>query len=400
MSIKVLLLSQEKVHAAVNGATKMLYYFANGLADRGYEVVVAYPTDENPTADPNLNPKVAFYNLNYIDMSKYKSKRRRYSLKELIMLKLCKNALEKIKVHDIGNRMEYVVDREKPDVIIPFFAHVTAQLVFGKRYEIPIIQMYHTHPKVYHAKVSTLEKKPKDMAILFNHCVKKITALQLFFPSYAEYMKPYYSGKICIIHNPVKIPQEKVDLKTTKKKLIYLSRIDKNKGQNSLIEAFSMIAHSYQDWEVELWGDFEPQKYLRDIENLIAKYDLGRQVRIKGVTNNPTEVFMNADIGVYPSNFEGFPLGLSEALAIGLPCIGFETATGINELIKDRENGLLCEYSIIDLARKLTELMNNQPLRIKYGDNARKSVEQYSEAAFWAKWENFICDVLYSGKKK
>ena len=114
-----------------------------------------------------------------------------------------------------------------------------------------------------------------------------------------------------------------------------------------------------------------------------------------GVTNKPTEAFLSADIGVYPSNFEGFPLGLSEALAIGLPCIGIGTATGIKELIIDRENGLLSEFNVIDFARKLTELMNNQPLRIKYGQQARESVKKYSEERFWAKWEAFIEDMVY-----
>lgn len=333
-------------------------------------------------------------------MSDFKSKHRRYSIMEHILRKRCKKPLKVFNLDSIGDRMEYVIEKEKPDVIISFFAHVTVQLLFCRRYDIPVLQMYHTHPKLYHQEAPIWKKKSKELAILFNYCLRKVSGLQLFFHSYAEFMKPYYSGKIRIIHNPVKIPMEQVDLSHKKKKLIYLSRIDKNKGQDSLIEAFALIANSYPDWVVELWGDCEPPEYRGVINNLISKYGLERQIKLMGVTKNPVEAFMQADIGVYPSSFEGFPLGLSEALAIGLPCIGFEVAVGINELIKDRQNGLLAEYNQIDLARKLAELMNNPPLRIKYGQKARDSVKQYSEELFWAKWEAFIDEAVCERRQK
>ena len=112
------------------------------------------------------------------------------------------------------------------------------------------------------------------------------------------------------------------------------------------------------------------------------------------MTNNPPKAFLDADFGAYTSAFEGFPLGLSEALAAGLPCIGLKTATGINELIIDRENGLLTEPHYMDITRKLTELMNNQPLRARYGANARESMRKYSVEMFFAKWDALIEDAL------
>lgn len=394
MAKKILLVSQEKVHAATNGATKILYYFANSMSKRGYDVIVIYPTKENPTVDPKLDKSIKFYNLDYLDIGDFKSKRKRFNLKELFIKIRCKKSLDHLRWSELSDKIEYIVEKEQPDVIIPFFAHVTSQIVFGKKYDIPILQMYHTHPKVYHAKANILNPNSKDMAIVFNHTVKQVSILQLFFDSYADYLRPYFKGRTRIIHNPVIIPNEQVNLEETKRKIIYLSRIDKNKGQDILIEAFALIAKQYPEWEVLLYGDFEPASYQKHINSLINKHDLGRQVKIMGVTSNPNEAFMNADIGAYTSTFEGFPLGLSEALAIGLPCIGLSCATGINELIKDRENGLLTESNQVDVARKLTELMNNQPLRQKYGQNARESMKKYSEELFFAKWDAMIDDAI------
>lgn len=394
MATKLLLISQEKVHAAVNGATKVLYFFANEMARRGYEVVVTYPAKEFPQVDPNLDKSISFYNMDYMNISGFKSKRRRVSLIDRYIRWRCPEALKQTRYDEISDKIEYIVEKEKPDIIIPFFAHVACQILFEKKYEIPILQMYHTHPKVYHIPADWFNKKSKQMAIFFNYCVKKISALQVFFPSYVEYMRPFYKGKIRVIHNPVKIPQTQVDLTKTKKKLIYLSRIDKNKGQAMLIDAFARMVGNYPDWELLLYGDFEPKGYKKVIVDLIAKHKIEKNVKIMGVTDKPSEAFLDADLGVYTSAFEGFPLGLSEALAAGLPCIGLKTATGINELIVDRENGLLTEPHIIDIARKLTELMNNQPLRIKYGQNARESMKKYSEEMFFAKWDALIEDAL------
>lgn len=398
MGIKILLISQEKVLEAVNGATRILYYFSNKLVEKGYEVVVAYPNEKNPEGDKFLDEKVKFYNLNYIDMSGFKSRYKRITLFERLLMIRCQKELKMLNIPQITDRIEAVIQREQPDIIIPFFAHVTSQLVFGRDYNIPIIQMYHTHPKVYHAVSPILNPTSKPMAILFNYTVKKVSYLQLFFESYVEFMSQYYKGPKRVIHNPVKSPNQMANLEEKKRKIIYLSRIDKNKGQDILINAFSLIAKNYPEWEVLLYGDFEPKAYRGVINGLITHNNLERQVKIMGVTNDTVGAFLEADLGAYTSAFEGFPLGLSEALAAGLPCIGLKTATGVNELIEDRKNGLLAENNVMDVARKLTELMNNTPLRVKYGQYARESMKQYSEDLFWEKWEALFEEALKNKK--
>lgn len=394
MKKKLLLISQENILGITNGATKMLYYFANNMAERGYDIVVCYPNKENAYEDKNLNKSVSFYNLNYVDIANFRSKRRIFSFADLFIKKRCKKAIETIKINELSNKMEYVIEKEKPDVIITFFMHVTCQLTLGKKYDIPIIQMYHTYPEFYHKKVNPFDKKTKDMAILFNHCVKSADKLQLFFPSYEEYINKTIKANVSVIHNPVIIDGPCVDLTVEKKKIVYLSRVDKNKGQNILIDSFALIANAFPDWEVLIYGDFEPKEYKKIILSQILKNKLAGQVKLMGVTENVQEVLHNADIGAYTSFYEGFPLGLSEALSAGLPCIGLASATGINELIINEYNGFLCDTEPLDIAMKLVKLMDNQDLRIEYGKNARESVKKYSPESFFEKWDNAIDEVI------
>ena len=45
--------------------------------------------------------------------------------------------------------------------------------------------------------------------------------------------------------------------------------------------------------------------------------------------------YVNADIIVLPSTYEGFPLALSEGMSAGLPGVGFRECMGVNEIIED-----------------------------------------------------------------
>lgn len=390
MKRKILFISQESILNAMNGATQMFYYMANQFAQRGYEVVAAYPHLDNPVEDARLCSNVKFYNLNYVDTQGFKSKRRAPSIIDKIIRKRTQSIVDLLKIDLLSDKIEAVVEKEKPDVIVPFFAHVTCQLVFEKKYEIPIIQMNHTHPSMYYSKINPFRKDVQPMGLLFWHCVKKAGYLQVFFESYADYLKSCLKNKTVVIHNPVPKAVMPANPEEEKKKIIYLSRIDKNKGQSLLIDAFSIIAKLYPDWEVLLYGDAEPKEYGKIIQAKIKNYGLENQVKLMGVTNQVEEVLRSADIGAYTSLYEGFPLGLSQALATGVPCIGLRSASGVNELISDERNGLLCENEPEDVAMKLVKLMDDKELRIKYSQNAIKSMEKYSEEAFFEKWEDII----------
>ena len=87
-------------------------------------------------------------------------------------------------------------------------------------------------------------------------------------------------------------------------------------------------------------------------------------------------------------------MGLAEALSNGLPAIGFKGATGVNELIKDNENGFLAEEDENDFAERIEYLINNQEKRLEMGINAKNSVKKYSKEIIEQKWLNLIEKVL------
>lgn len=93
------------------------------------------------------------------------------------------------------------------------------------------------------------------------------------------------------------------------------------------------------------------------------------------------------------------PLALTEAMAVGLPAIGYKSCPAVNELIIDGYNGFLCEDGIDDFAEKLKILMQDAELRKKMGQNARESMKQFAPKKIWDEWEDLINKVVEESKK-
>ena len=86
----------------------------------------------------------------------------------------------------------------------------------------------------------------------------------------------------------------------------------------------------------------------------------------------------------FPLLKEGLPLSVLEAIACGLPVVGFDIA-GVNELVINEETGILVpQGNIKALAEGIICLLNDKSLRRKLGYRARQlAVEKYE-------WKNVL----------
>lgn len=86
----------------------------------------------------------------------------------------------------------------------------------------------------------------------------------------------------------------------------------------------------------------------------------------------PREVLMEylaqADIFLMPSLWEGMPLALIEAQAVGLPAV-VSDVVGCRDAVIDGETGFVCKTTH-ELIAKTRLLIENPDLRRKFGDNA------------------------------
>ena len=170
---------------------------------------------------------------------------------------------------------------------------------------------------------------------------------------------------------------KKISKEKNNTKIIYVGRLDKTKGVDILIEAFSKINNSV-NLTLDIVGD---GKERNNLENLCKEKCIENGVNFYGKQNNVEKYLDNADIFVYPSICEeGFGISVVEAMARGLIVITFNKG-GLPEIIKDNYNGFIANNTEIeDLAYTISKVIKKLNIEEKQIiiENAIKTAEKFS----------------------
>ncbi|HBR1047234.1 TPA: glycosyltransferase [Klebsiella pneumoniae] len=176
------------------------------------------------------------------------------------------------------------------------------------------------------------------------------------------------------------------------KKIIYVGRLDEN--QKKLSHAINIIkilvdSDVFEGWVFDIYGSGHSELALK---KLVELNKLSEFIKFKGLSNNISEVYNNADIAILTSDFEGLPLFLIEASLKGLPIVSYNSSPGINTIVIDNENGYVVKKNDMkDFALKLTKLILNDELRSEMGKKSNKhAVRFFSKEAILKDWKKMI----------
>lgn len=355
-AMRILILTQPQVVNKTGGAITIFFSMCDMLVRNGYEVSAACVAEEG-LRPAKLNPLVDFHSIG----------------------------------KDLDVSVNSLVEKCRPQLIIFFFHYLYTGSKLKKEFDsIPRILMFHSRPDIYFGLVKGTRRTLRK--------VYKNTTSQILFESYRRLLPNYISrGPVVVIPNSVALPAEPVDLNVEHKKIIYFSRVDRYKGCELLIDAFSLISKKYPLWSIDVYGEAETPGYLERLKSLTREKGIDGKFGFKFTDGDKKSVFKEYDYCVFPSFFEGFSIGLAEAMANGLPCVGFKSASGVNELIVDKKNGLLSDFSAESLAESMEILINDKQLRISMGKAARKTASYYSIEYVDNCWLSLI-DRLAGGK--
>jgi glycosyltransferase involved in cell wall biosynthesis len=162
------------------------------------------------------------------------------------------------------------------------------------------------------------------------------------------------------------------------------------KGIDMLLQAWAEVARAVPGARLRIVGD-GPLRAQH--EHLAARLGLS-SIEWLDPTPQIERLFREAAVFVLPSRYEGMPLALLEAQALGVPSVAFDCPTGPAEILSADTGRLVPAGDVQGLARALVELLSSPELRARLAPAAiARSRALFSEAAHVQKWTALVRDV-------
>ncbi|MES2864813.1 MAG: glycosyltransferase [Bacteroidota bacterium] len=192
-----------------------------------------------------------------------------------------------------------------------------------------------------------------------------------------------------VLYNPIDF--ESISEKATEtisddfQYILSAGSMNKNVKQfDKLIECYAKSVLPSKNIKLIILGEGKlKNKWIKLAESL----NLLEMVVFKGNVKNPFRYYKNALFTISTSKYEGMPMVLLESLACETPIISWDYASGPNEIIIDKSNGLLVENQN---SEKLIEAINlfisDNNLYLHCKENALTSVKQFSLEIIGAEW--------------
>jgi glycosyltransferase involved in cell wall biosynthesis len=163
------------------------------------------------------------------------------------------------------------------------------------------------------------------------------------------------------------------------------------KGFDLLLQAWAMVAKTLPDATLRVIGEGP----LRGQHvALAARLGITRQVEWVAPTQYIVDHYRDAALFVLPSRYEGMPLALLEAQALGVPAVAFDCPTGPAEILTPETGRLVPAGDVDGLARVMVELLQSPELRQRMAFAAiARSRAVFSPQGHLQRWTALVRDV-------
>lgn len=358
--MKFLLLACLRKTASGNvfgGAEKSIINLANWLSQQNYDVTLV--SVEGKEVYFPLNEKVKFKG--------YEIHRK-----------------NKLGVHlDMYLNTQKAIKAVKPDVVIGFWIHPMFYLLLN-----PLNKNIHTFyserndPNLEYSIVSK---------IIRSFVLKKMTGIVFQTNDAKNYFSKEIQCKSKVIHNPLYFKQDEFPLKKDNdNRIVSVGRLNPQKNQLLLIEAFYELSKVYPELTLEIYGEGPLRTVL---QKKICDLHMSEKIFLKGAFPDVIERIYGARVFVLSSDYEGMPNALMEAMALGIPVVSSDCPCGgPKELISEAENGFLFQcgdkQDLVNKIKYILEMDQEQIQKLK--ENEYVIRKTHSQDWIFNEWIQFI----------
>lgn len=156
--------------------------------------------------------------------------------------------------------------------------------------------------------------------------------------------------------------------------IVSAGRLTKQKNYPLLLRGFALTSKIFP-CRLVILGE-GPDRV--PLERLIAELGLEHKVLLAGFQQNPFAWIAKAAVFALSSLYEGFPMVLVEAMALGIPVVSTDCPSGPAELITQDVNGLLIPLNNEEaLSRALLRILSDRALSSALSEGGRKRAEDF-----------------------
>ena len=170
-----------------------------------------------------------------------------------------------------------------------------------------------------------------------------------------------------------------------------VTRLHDSKGNSFLVDAASIVRKDRPRAKFFIVGE---GPLLPDLQQQAAALGLGDRFVFHGFAKDVAAVVSAFDLSVFPSLWEGTPLTVFEALAMGKPIVATDADGLLDVLTNDRDALIVPKRNAHALAAAIVRMMDDEGLRARLGAAARQTGQQYDITAFVRKMER-LYEILH-----
>lgn len=219
----------------------------------------------------------------------------------------------------------------------------------------------------YYAGASVLEQR------WVGHTIRSARVVLVLSDNWAAWVRQNIRHPdVRVLPNPVVAPRLPAGVPRESRTLLFLGRLEEEKGVFVLVEALARLATRYPALRVVFAGEGD----VAALRTAAAAAGVLERIELPGwvAGNAKAALLARAGIFVLPSRFEGLPMAVLEAQAAGLPVVATRVG-GIPQVVTDGENGMLADPDdVASLVGALAQVLADPENACKMGEIGRERV--------------------------
>ena len=241
-----------------------------------------------------------------------------------------------------------------------------------------VVESHGTFDRPFHMQEMTITNRIKRY--FHNKALSKVDWIVALTHGDADQWRSI-NPNVSVIYNIVTINETDVYSDCKNKRVIFVGRLDSQKGFQYLNAIWKIVEKRHPDWCLDIYGEGAD---LKENKSMIPQ---GKHVFPHAQTLDILDKYKESSILILTSVYEPFGLVMPEAMSCGVPVVAFDCPYGPSEIITNGKDGFLVScYDVEAFADKVSLLMENESLRKEMGQNAIQSSQRFTKDKIIPQW--------------